>query len=75
MGPKFIWRGPIFNGGQRIYECLNRTLCTDKLRLFYLDGYVKVLSRLNFSYYHPLRIRMLGNVRKVNNPSFGFESA
>lgn len=32
-GPKFTWRGPIFHGGQIIYEKLDRALSNDNWRI------------------------------------------
>ncbi|GAU35497.1 hypothetical protein TSUD_384520 [Trifolium subterraneum] len=29
VGPKYTWRGPLFHGGQRIFERLDRALCND----------------------------------------------
>lgn len=30
IDPKFTWRGPIYHGGQRIYEKLDRAMCNDE---------------------------------------------
>ncbi|MCH80961.1 hypothetical protein A2U01_0001739, partial [Trifolium medium] len=60
MGPKFTWRGPIYHGGQRIYERLDRALCNEKWRLSFPDGYVKVLTRVSFSDHHPILIDPMG---------------
>ncbi|GAU26402.1 hypothetical protein TSUD_278470 [Trifolium subterraneum] len=56
MGPKFTWRGPIYHGGQRIFERLDRALCNENWRLVFPDGYVKVLTRVEFSDHHPILI-------------------
>lgn len=29
IGPKFIWCEPIYHGGQRIYDTLDKALCND----------------------------------------------
>ncbi|CAJ2673329.1 unnamed protein product [Trifolium pratense] len=75
MGPKFTWRGPKYHGGQRIYERLDRALCNGQWRLLFPDGYVKVLTRLDFSDHHPILI----SPKEVPHPSaprqFKFESA
>ncbi|PNY12420.1 ribonuclease H [Trifolium pratense] len=75
MGPKFTWRGPKYHGGQRIYERLDRALCNGQWRLLFPDGYVKVLTRLEFSDHHPILI----SPKEVPHPSaprqFKFESA
>ncbi|WJX12066.1 hypothetical protein P8452_02605 [Trifolium repens] len=56
MGPKFTWRGPLYHGGQRIYERLDRALCNSNWRLQFPDGYLKVLTRLDFSDHHHILI-------------------
>ncbi|GAU13502.1 hypothetical protein TSUD_127990 [Trifolium subterraneum] len=56
MGPKFTWRGPLYHGGQRIYERLDRALCNEQWRLNFPDGFVKVLARVEFSDHHPILI-------------------
>jgi hypothetical protein len=40
MGPKFTWRGPVYHGGQRIFERLDRALCNSQWRIMFLDGYM-----------------------------------
>ncbi|PNX88081.1 hypothetical protein L195_g044181, partial [Trifolium pratense] len=74
-GPKFTWRGPLYHGGQRIYERLDRALGNDKWRLEFPDGLVKVLPRLEFSDHHPILIAPGGCSRPVAPRQFRFESA
>lgn len=45
---RFTWRGPICNGGQRIWKILNWALCNDSWRINFQDGYVKVLTWMDF---------------------------
>jgi hypothetical protein len=59
VGSKYTWRGPIFNGGQRIYERLDRALSNENWRIMFPDGYVKVLPRLDFSDHHPILISLV----------------
>lgn len=54
IGSKFTWRGPIYHGGQRIFERLDRALSNGKWRLEFPDGYVKFLASLDFSDHHPI---------------------
>ncbi|MCH83403.1 hypothetical protein A2U01_0004223, partial [Trifolium medium] len=75
MGPKFTWRGPLYHGGQRIYERLDRALSNDRWRLVYPDGFVKVLPRLEFSDHHPLLIVPIGEAHPRIPRQFKFESA
>ncbi|GAU43241.1 hypothetical protein TSUD_241320 [Trifolium subterraneum] len=40
VGPRYTWRGPIFHGGQRIFERLDRALSNDRWRLAFPEGVV-----------------------------------
>jgi hypothetical protein len=75
IGPKFTWRGPVFHGGQRIFERLDRALCNDHWRLKFPDGVVKVLTRLDYSDHHPILISPLHVPHLVAERQFHFESA
>jgi hypothetical protein len=75
LGHKYTWRGPLYHGGQRIFERLDRALCNDKWRLDFPDGVVKVLTRLNFSDHHPLLITPMNAPHPVAPRQFRFESA
>ncbi|XP_058784715.1 uncharacterized protein LOC131659557 [Vicia villosa] len=74
-GPKFTWRGPIFSGGQRIYEKLDRALSNDDWRLMFPDSFVKVLMRFEFSDHHPILISLKEETRNVYEKKFCFENA
>ncbi|MCH86446.1 hypothetical protein A2U01_0007303, partial [Trifolium medium] len=75
VGAKFTWRGPIYHGGQRIYERLDRALSNDKWRIQFPDGFVKVLPRVDFSDHHPLLIETIGTKNNAAPKQFRFESA
>ncbi|WJX55720.1 hypothetical protein P8452_41455 [Trifolium repens] len=75
VGAKFTWRGPIYHGGQRIYERLDRALSNDKWRIHFPEGFVKVLPRIEFSDHHPILIEPLGKQHIVAPRQFRFESA
>jgi hypothetical protein len=75
MGPKYTWRGPLYHGGQRIYERLDRALCNEEWRLKFSDGYVKVLNRVDFSDHHPLIITPKDAPYIKAPRQFRFESA
>ncbi|MCH96001.1 hypothetical protein A2U01_0016984, partial [Trifolium medium] len=75
VGPKFTWRGPLYRGGQRIYERLDRALGNDMWRLEFPDGYVRVLPRLDFSDHHPILISPVDSSHPVAPKLFRFESA
>ncbi|MCI12783.1 hypothetical protein A2U01_0033890, partial [Trifolium medium] len=74
-GPKFTWRGPIFHGGQRIFERLDRALCNDQWRLEFPNGSVKVLTRLEFFDHHPILISPTEAPHPMAPKQFKFESA
>ncbi|XP_058759648.1 uncharacterized protein LOC131632954 [Vicia villosa] len=74
-GSRFTWRGPIFHGGQRIYEKLDRAISNDDWRILFHDAFVRVLMRVEFSDHHPILINLsetrYGSVTKC----FRFENA
>lgn len=45
-GPSYTWRGPIYRGGQQIYERLDRSISNEKWRLQFQDAHVKILTRV-----------------------------
>jgi hypothetical protein len=75
VGSKFTWRGPIYHGGQRIFERLDRALSNESWRLAFPDGYVKVLTRVDFSDQHPLLISPIDDSYPIAPKQFRFESA
>ncbi|KAK2427531.1 hypothetical protein QL285_026105 [Trifolium repens] len=75
VGSKFTWRGPIFHGGMRIFERLDRALCNDIWRLEFPEAFVKTLPRLDFSDHHPILICPFGNDPVHVARKFRFESA
>ncbi|PNX92648.1 hypothetical protein L195_g015788 [Trifolium pratense] len=75
MGYKYTWRGPLFHGGQHIFERLDRALCNEKWRLVFPDGVVRVLARLDFSDHHPILITPKNVPHPVASRQFRFESA
>jgi hypothetical protein len=75
VGSKYTWRGPLFHGGGRIFERLDRALCNDVWRLEFPEAYVKTLTRLDFSDHHPILICPFENVVRRSTRLFRFESA
>jgi hypothetical protein len=73
-GPKFTWRGPIYHGGQRIFERLDRALCNAHWRVEFPEGFVKVLTRVDFSDHHPILISPREAPHPVAPRQFKFES-
>lgn len=70
VGPKFTWKGPIYHGGRRIYEKLDKAFCNDSLSLEYLDVHMKVLIRVDFSNHHLILVRLNNNYNLKNPKSF-----
>ncbi|GAU31065.1 hypothetical protein TSUD_322020 [Trifolium subterraneum] len=52
-GTKFTWRGPQWNGRDRVFKKLDRVLCNVSWRLRYHEGFAKVLPRVEFDH-HPI---------------------
>jgi hypothetical protein len=75
VGPKFTWRGPLYHGGQRIFERLDRALCNDLWRLDFPNGFVKVLTCLEFLDHHPILISPVEVPHPMAPKQFRFESA
>ncbi|XP_058741121.1 uncharacterized protein LOC131613470 [Vicia villosa] len=73
--PNFTWRGPIFHGGQRIYEKLDRALSNDNWRWCFPDAIVKVLVRVEFSDHHPILVVPTMDIHNKPNKPFRFENA
>ncbi|XP_058774367.1 uncharacterized protein LOC131648642 [Vicia villosa] len=73
--PIFTWRGPIYRGGQRIYEKLDRALSNDEWRMRFPDSYVKVLMRVDFSDHHPILINLKEDNFDRHEKHFRFENA
>ncbi|XP_058776455.1 uncharacterized protein LOC131650765 [Vicia villosa] len=74
-GSNYTWGGPIYHGGQRIYERLDEVIRNEEWRLAFSEAHVKILTRVDFSHHHPIKISLsfcnYGRVAK----SFRFESA
>ncbi|XP_025604435.1 uncharacterized protein [Arachis hypogaea] len=55
MGSRFTWKGPLWNGYERVFKRLDRALANPAWRLTHHEAVVKVLPRTN-SDHHPLLI-------------------
>jgi hypothetical protein len=75
IGSRFTWRGPLYNGVDRIYERLDRALCNDAWRISFPNALVKVLPRVDFSDHHPILIDMCGVYVPNREKLFRFECA
>ncbi|XP_058726696.1 uncharacterized protein LOC131598077 [Vicia villosa] len=72
-GPYYTWRGPIYHGGQRIYERLDRAISNEAWRLMFTEAHVKVLTRVDFSDHHPIMIMLHYSKYETYNKPFRFE--
>lgn len=75
VGTHFTWRGPLFNGLERVFERLDRALRNSSWRLRFSEAYVKVLPRVDFLDHHPLVIYLFGSVVVGVPRIFRFENA
>jgi len=75
VGSKFTWRGPLYRGGQHIYERLDRALSNDLWRVEFPDGFVRTLPRLDFSDHHPILVCPIEALHVMAPKQFRFESA
>ncbi|MCH84023.1 hypothetical protein A2U01_0004853, partial [Trifolium medium] len=73
-GTKFTWRGPQWNGRDRVFKKLDRILCNISWRLKYHEGFVKVLPRVQ-SDHHPIIVLTEGETNVSRNRPFRFEAA
>jgi len=73
-GIKFTWRGPQWNGRDRVFKKLDRVLCNVSWRLRYHEGFAKVLPRVQ-SDHHPIILLTEGEPNVGRNRPFKFEAA
>ncbi|PNX77058.1 hypothetical protein L195_g033019, partial [Trifolium pratense] len=73
-GTKFTWRGPKWNGRNRIFKKLDRVLCNISWRLKYDEGFAKVLPRVQ-SDHHPIIVLTEGEPNNDRDRPFRFEAA
>ncbi|CAJ2652742.1 unnamed protein product [Trifolium pratense] len=73
-GTRFTWRGPKWNGRDRVFKKLDRILCNVDWRLKYPEGFAKVLPRVQ-SDHHPIIVLLQGENNTNKNRPFRFEAA
>jgi hypothetical protein len=73
-GTKFTWRGPQWNGRDRVFKKLDRVLCNVSWRLKYHEGFAKVLPRIQLDH-HPIIVLYEGEPNEGRNRPFRFEAA
>ncbi|CAJ2644330.1 unnamed protein product [Trifolium pratense] len=73
-GTRFTWRGPKWNGRDRVFKKLDRVLCNVDWRIKYHEGFAKVLPRVQ-SDHHPIIVSLEGHATSSRNRPFRFEAA
>ncbi|GAU49878.1 hypothetical protein TSUD_408170 [Trifolium subterraneum] len=73
-GTRFTWRGPKWNGRDKVFKKLDRVLCNVDWRIKYHDGIAKVLPRVQ-SDHHPIIVLLEGHATSSRNRPFRFEAA
>ncbi|CAJ2658994.1 unnamed protein product [Trifolium pratense] len=71
---RFTWRGPKWNGRDRVFKKLDRVLCNVDWRIKYHEGFAKVLPRVQ-SDHHPIIVSLEGHATSSRNRPFRFEAA
>ncbi|KAL4390846.1 hypothetical protein AHAS_Ahas03G0185900 [Arachis hypogaea] len=72
MGSRFTWKGPLWNGYERVFKRLDRALANPAWRLTHHEAVVKVLPRTNSDHHPLLIIEKVSNTLNRNRP-FRFE--
>lgn len=73
-GPAFTWRGPKYGCYARVFERLDRAVCSSSWRVKFPEAYVKVLARIK-SDHHPLLLYTGLKGSDTRKSMFRFEAA
>lgn len=71
-GPHFTWRGPKWEGRERVYKRLDRGLCNIKWQDAFANAVVRVLPRVH-SDHHPLLFSLEEQKGRRGTKQFRFE--
>ncbi|XP_028807704.1 uncharacterized protein LOC114762398 [Neltuma alba] len=74
-GNNFTWKGPLIPGFDRIFEKLDRGLCSIEWRQLFQEAGIKVLPRLGCSDHNPLLLYLKEERRSRGERPFRFEAA
>lgn len=74
VGSKFTWKGPQWQGLDRVFKRLDRALCNSSWRTKFEEAIVLVLTTAN-SDHHPLLIKIHGEPPRILNKPFRFEAS
>ncbi|XP_028769381.1 uncharacterized protein LOC114726829 [Neltuma alba] len=73
VGPFFTWRGPKWEGRERVFKRLDRGLCNVEWQNAYSNAFVRVLPRIH-SDHHPLLFNFSGQQTVWVERPFRFEA-
>ncbi|KAI9111060.1 hypothetical protein K1719_017935 [Acacia pycnantha] len=72
-GPFFTWKGPKWEGLDRVYKRLDRCMCNVKWHEQFVNAVIKVLPRL-CSDHHPLFVQLNGQNQEYRARNFRYEA-
>ncbi|KAI9123417.1 hypothetical protein K1719_004717 [Acacia pycnantha] len=73
-GPFFTWKGPKWEGLERVFKRLDRCLCNVNWLERFDDAEIRVIPRVG-SDHHPLLIKMVLDSSRVGDQIFRYEVA
>ncbi|KAI9075963.1 hypothetical protein K1719_042085 [Acacia pycnantha] len=72
-GPFFTWRGPKWEGLDRVFRRLDRCLCNTQWQERFMSAEVQIIPRL-CSDHHPILVNLSGERRRTSERGFKFEA-
>ena len=73
IGSRFTWRGPLWNGKDRVFKRLDRALANVDWRIRYSEATILTLPRVA-SDHHPIIINLDAHIENPSNRPFRFEA-
>ncbi|KAI9117386.1 hypothetical protein K1719_011552 [Acacia pycnantha] len=73
-GPFYTWKGPKWEGLERVFKRLDRCLCNVSWLELFEDAKVRVIPRIG-SDHHPLLIKMIVDRPRAESRTFRYEMA
>ncbi|XP_052114078.1 uncharacterized protein LOC127745428 [Arachis duranensis] len=73
MGSRYTWRGPKWEGLDRVFKKLDRALSNSSWRTRFDEAKVEILARTNLDH-HPLLIKMANDPNSRRDRPFRFEA-
>nr|XP_025681707.1 uncharacterized protein LOC112783135 [Arachis hypogaea] len=72
QGTHFTWRGPIWQGRERVFKRMDRAISNPDWRICFHEAYIETLPRIKFDH-HLILIKCTGNSHVLKNKPFRFE--